>query len=184
MKPTGEWGILRADPSVMETTRMKKFAIAGLLLPLVALSACSKDEPTDSAGALSEEELATMLWDEIQGYESWDTPESWPENSVSADGTHGAYVSIYINDVEAAGGGDGAIIVKKGYDSAEGADPKDGVTVMWKTADFESESGWFWAKYDDAGEASVTGEAGACTGCHSASSDYQTYKNNSPGTEE
>jgi hypothetical protein len=148
---------------------MKKLLLLGL--PLFALTAC---------GAPTEEELAEELWAEIDGWENWDNAEGWPAMSISDDGTHGDFVSIMVNDVEASGGGDGAIIVKKGYDADEVA--KDGVTVMWKTDQYESASGWFWAKYSDDGTVALSGDPDGCTGCHSAGTDYQTYLTTEPGT--
>lgn len=162
---------------------MKKLLL--LSLPLFALTACDKDETVDSSGGeVSEEDLAAELWGEIDGWESWDDAEGWPALSISDDGTHGDFVTIKVNSVEAGGGGDGAIIVKKGYDDSEGTSEKAGVTVMWKTDQYESASGWFWAKFDDEGNASPVGDPDGCTGCHSQSDDYQTYKTTSPGTAE
>ncbi len=159
---------------------MKKLLLLGI--PLFALAACDTDNLDDTAGAASVDDLAAELWGEIDGWESWDAAQGWPALSISDDGTHGDFVSILVNDVEAGGGGDGAIIVKKGYEDAEGATPKDGVTVMWKTDQYASESGWFWAKYSDDGTVDLSGEPIGCTGCHSQSEDYQTYPITSPGT--
>lgn len=163
---------------------MKKLLM--LALPLFALTACDKDEGVgdDTESAMSDEELAAELWTAVQGWEDWDSAEGWPELSISEDGTHGDFVTIKVNSVEAAGGGDGSIIVKKGFDDAEGASARDGVTVMWQTDLYDSESGWFWAKFDADGNASPVGNPDGCTGCHSQSESYQTYKVTSPGTAE
>jgi hypothetical protein len=161
---------------------MKKLLLLGL--PLFALTACDKDVEDSAGEGLSEDELAAELWGEIDGWESWDAAEGWPALSISDDGTHGAFVTIVVNSVEAGGGGDGALIVKKGFDDAEGTTAKDGVTVMWKTDQYESESGWFWAKYSDDGTVALAGNPDGCTDCHSGGDDYQTYKTATPGTAE
>ena len=72
--------------------------------------------------------------------------------SASEDGTHGASVQIWMNDLAAdaiaAGDGadmpEGAILVKEGYGSEDGA--ANGITVMAKESGW-GDDGWFWAKY-------------------------------------
>ena len=81
---------------------MKKLLLLGI--PLFALAACDTDNLDDTAGAASVDDLAAELWGEIDGWESWDAAQGWPALSISDDGTHGDFVSILVNDVEAGGG--------------------------------------------------------------------------------
>lgn len=147
---------------------------------LLTLSACTKAVDTgDSADAVSADDIAAELWTAMDGYESWDNAAGWDGIQPSSD-VHGDFVQIWVNSVEAGGGGEGAIIVKRGYDDAEGTSPKGEVSVMYKTADHDGASGWFWAKFDDAGTPSAHGETDGCIGCHSGYTDHQSYKEVTP----
>ena len=152
-----------------------------LLIPLLGCSGgkTTDDTSTDSGGMSAEDQRATDLWSELSGYESWDQLEEWTGIVASDDGTHGAFVSIWMNNLAAetiaAGGGTdmpaGAILVKEGYSDAEGAESK-GITVMVKESGW-GDDGWFWAKYpaDDSGVAVLAGSVNGCTGCHSSGQD-------------
>ena len=61
---------------------------------------------------------------------------------------------------------DGAIHVKEGYSSADGA--ADAITVMKKDG-----GSWFYARYSPSGEVEMAGEGalGSCQGCHSGGQD-------------
>ena len=152
-----------------------------LLIPLLGCSGGKSTDDTspDTAGVSPEDQRATELWEELTGYESWDQLEDWTGIVASDDGTHGAFVSIWMNsqaaDTIAAGDGSempsGAILVKEGYSDAEGAESK-GITVMVKESGW-GDDGWFWAKYpaDGSGVAVLAGSVNGCTGCHSAGQD-------------
>jgi hypothetical protein len=124
-------------------------------------------------------ERAETLWQEMDGYADWAQHSDWTGVAASEDGTHGAFVSIWMNEVAAtalaaADGADmpeGAIFVKEGYTDEAGADLK-GITVMIKEADW-GDDGWFWAKYptDGSGVASLAGSVSGCNGCHSTGQD-------------
>ena len=147
----------------------------------LCLLACATDEgDSGSGGIISAEDAAAVdVWDEIQGYEEWEQHADWTGIVASEDGTHGDYVSIWMNDIAAsainAGDGgempEGAILVKEGYLDAEGTEFK-GLTVMKKEAGW-GDSGWFWAKYDpeNPDPAQLAGEVSACSGCHAGGQD-------------
>lgn len=127
------------------------------------------------------------LWTRIEGYSSWDQAEPWAGIQPSSDGTHGAYVQIWLNEAAMASVGldeaaEDSILVKEGYDDAEGASPRGNLTVMWKTLDVElPETGWYWANFTLEGEVNTSGEPGACTGCHSSGSDWRRMETDTPG---
>lgn len=148
----------------------------------VVFAACGADPQTDDqeTGGLDAEAVrAEALWQEMDGYSDWAQHSDWTGIAASEDGTHGAFVSIWMNEVAAtalaaADGADmpeGAIFVKEGYTDEAGADLK-GITVMIKEADW-SDDGWFWAKYptDGSGVATLAGSVGGCAGCHSTGQD-------------
>ena len=102
---------------------------------------------------------------------------------LSEDGTHGDYVSIWMNDTAAAainsgGGGDlpeGSIIVKEGYNDVSGGgvgDELKGVTAMLKEEGW-GDDGWFWAKFDTdrGGGVLLAGAVAACANCHAGGQD-------------
>ena len=148
---------------------------------LLALLACGSDnEKSGSDSVISDEDARAIdLWDELSGYETWEQHSDWTGMVLSEDGTHGDYVSIWMNDAAAAAidsgdGGDlpeGSIIVKEGYNDEAVADMK-GLTVMLKEEGW-GDDGWFWAKYptDGSGIATIAGTSSGCTGCHSTGQD-------------
>ena len=100
----------------------------------------------------------------------------WPDALMpSAGGPHGSHVDIYVNDIlaEAIESGDqltawpdGSLIVKDGWNNAEGTDLKY-VAAMEKRGD-----DWFWAEYDDADKVEFAGyNLKTCTNCHDAGDD-------------
>jgi hypothetical protein len=147
----------------------------------LSLLACGSDKvDTGSGSVISDEDARAMdLWSDLDGYDTWEQHADWTGIVASSDGTHGDYVSIWMNDTAAAtihaeGGGDmpeGSIIVKEGYNDEAGADIK-GVTVMLKEEGW-GDDGWFWAKYDTDGSGGVqlAGAVSACAGCHAGGQD-------------
>ena len=161
---------------------MTVLAVSGMLL-----GACGDKDDTgagsDSGSDASGEDaqIAADLWTAMSGYESWNQLDNWTGIVASADGTHGAYVQIWANDIAhkaiLAGTAvpDGGILVKEGYDDAGGKSSK-GLTAMQKIDGYDAANGdWFWAKYDASGSASVAGASSGCYGCHSAYDDYTAY---------
>jgi len=130
--------------------------------------------------ASEDDVLAEDLWGEIADYESWNQLEGW-EGIVPSESTHGASVQIWLNDLaaEALANGetvpDGGILVKEGFNDAEGTDPK-AITVMKKIADYNADAGdWFWGAYDVDGTVSVSGKADFCISCHASGDDYLVF---------
>jgi hypothetical protein len=158
--------------------------LTAVMMGGLLLAAC--DEKGSDSGLESGSDdaaIADDLWSSMSGYSSWSQLESWSGVVASTDGTHGAYVQIWANDLayEALVAGtavpDGGIVVKEGYSDETGAD-LTGVTAMQKITGYDADSGdWFWAKYDTAGAASVTGAASGCYGCHSVYDDYTAFDN-------
>lgn len=148
---------------------------------LVLLMACGSNsaDTGEGDGPSAEETRAVELWTELEGYETWEQHADWTGVVASEDGTHGDYVSIWMNDTAAAAinagkGGElpeGAILVKEGYNDAEGTDLK-GFTVGIKEAGW-GDDGWFWAKYDldNPEPAQVAGSGNACSDCHAGGQD-------------
>ena len=150
-------------------------------LLLVTLLACGSDKSdSGSGGIISDEDARAIdLWGDLDGYDTWEQYADWTGVLASDDGTHGDYVSIWMNDTAAAainagGGGDmpeGAIIVKEGYNDDAGADMK-GLTVMLKEEGW-GDDGWFWAKFetDNSGDVVLAGGVSACADCHAGGQD-------------
>lgn len=158
---------------------MRKMLLA---LAATALVACGDKDGDDSAGdsgdagsGISAEDQATAeaLWSEINGYSGWPQIDPWV-GVVESESVHGSHVQIWANQaaadhIAAAGGGDmvdGAITVKEGYSSADGA--AEAITVMKKSG-----GSWFYARYSAAGDIELAGESalGSCQGCHSGGQD-------------
>jgi hypothetical protein len=148
------------------------------LIALLALS-CAEKEGDNDTGESADDALAAELWAAIDGFESWTEPAGWEGIVASEDGTHGPYVQIWTDadtlDALAAGEApaDGSILVKCGYQDAEGAAVgSDGhaLTAMQKIEGYDPDHGdWFWAKFDaSTGEAETAGSASFCYGCHEA----------------
>ena len=152
---------------------------------LLALLACGSDnEKSGSDSVISDEDARAIdLWDELSGYETWEQHSDWTGMVLSEDGTHGDYVSIWMNDAAAAAidsgdGGDlpeGSIIVKEGYNDVPGGgvgDELKGLTVMLKEEGW-GDDGWFWAKFDTdrGGGVQLAGAVAACANCHAGGQD-------------
>ncbi len=158
---------------------MTMVMVSGLLL-----AACGEKEGDSGSDAGTDDaQIADDLWSSMSGYSSWSQLESWSGVVASTDGTHGAYVQIWANDLayDALVAGtavpDGGIVVKEGYNDEAGTD-LNGITAMQKITGYDADNGdWFWAMYDTAGAASVTGAASGCYGCHSAYDDYTAFDN-------
>ncbi len=144
------------------------------MLVLFALAAC------DTAKSDADSEAAA-LWDEIQGYTSWDQSADWTGVKPSCDGTHGPYVQVWYDaagaslvDGIAAEADDGATFVKEAYD--DDATTVKSISAMQKRAGFDADHGdWYWAMYDTDGNASQSGSVSGCYGCHEAGADYVLF---------
>lgn len=154
---------------------------------IALLAACATEDKTDELQA-GRDALAAELWGEIEGYESWDQVDPWTGYQPSADGTHGEYVQIWLNDEAVASYEDdsaatGSVLVKKGYADPEGADPYGNLTVMLKPEDTTSvpATGWLWVSFASDGTFSKAEDDAGCAGCHASGSDYRRMVVDVPG---
>ena len=104
----------------------------GILL-IVLLLSCSEKEMT------LDEEMAVDLWDEINGYETWTSPENFTGIQES-NSVHGNYVQIWLNEISSEFFRDtttgeimpsGSIVIKEAYTDEQGKN-NTGITVMKK----------------------------------------------------
>lgn len=157
----------------------------GSLLLVACATGGSDGTETDTGLSSEDTELAEALWTAIDGYQDWSQTVDWEGVQPSEDGTHGAYVQIWLDDlangtVEAAAGSDmpgGAILVKEGYDDAEGATLK-AITVMQKIDGYDADNGdWFYGRYDADGGILIAGQDAidSCAGCHASGQDSVRY---------
>lgn len=118
--------------------------------------------------------LTQTVQDELDaGYEDWGQVAE-AEGIVESASVHGSHVQIWFNDdalgtIDAAGGEDlpaGSMIVKQGYNDADGTDLGD-LTVMYKDAAF----GWFWYSETADGEVKEAGAVDMCSNCHAGGQD-------------
>ncbi len=128
------------------------------------LVACGDDQ--DPAGA-------ERLWQSIHAdaYRSWQRPPGYEERRRS-NAAHGGRVDIYVNAIvaDALTSGEpieswpiGSRIVKDGFDDAD----FELVAAMEKRDD-----GWFWAEWDNEGDASYSGKPELCRDCHRSGDDF------------
>ncbi len=146
-------------------------------MTVTLLLACATPDE-DLQGA--RDALATDLWAQIDGYESWTQQDPWTGVQPSSDNTHGEYVQIWLNDAAVGSyaedaAADDSIVVKRGYRDEAAADAYGNITVMWKTDDPSvAETGWLWVSYGAADGAATKAEDNAgCAGCHASGSDYR-----------
>jgi hypothetical protein len=136
---------------------------------------------TASCGDNQDPEGARKLWDEINtggGFRSWRRAPKYPGRTPSFT-AHADEVEIFVNGTisDALDGKNqplagkwppGSTIVKEGY--SQGG-KRALVAAMQKRAD----GTWFWAEYDDSGDARYSGAPKICTDCHghrSSSTDW------------
>jgi hypothetical protein len=133
------------------------------LFALVAVPGCGDNQ--DPVGARE-------LWRRITAadYRSWPRAPGY-EVRRDSRAAHGNRVDIYVNDTVAgaldAGAAldawpQGSLIVKDGFDDSD----HDLTAAMEKRSD-----GWFWAEYDDEGDAIYSGKPELCTECHESGDD-------------
>lgn len=140
-------------------------------LPLLAIACGGGLGSSESAGEAS-------LLPQLQNYRAWTrAPGDYQMSLIPAQGTHGAYIDIYINDVLAEAllaepdtlstWPTGSVIVKDGFDDAEGTSLRQ-VAVMERRAE-----GWYWEEYDaaDLENPLFAGTPDICIDCHSAGQD-------------
>tara|TARA_X000001036_G_scaffold262244_1_gene243744 strand:+ start:1771 stop:2247 length:477 start_codon:yes stop_codon:yes gene_type:complete len=151
-----------------------KIKILSFFILLLTLG-CESDELTD------DQILANDIWEEIQGYKTWDqNPEFL--GIQSGDSPHGEYVQIWINDIVKEFFNveipdsllpNGSIIVKEGY-SDEGGANMNKITVMKKINGFDPDhNNWFWANYNENGSlGGKNGKVSSCYSCHASGKDY------------
>ena len=151
---------------------MKKWALLFLMM------GCGTEKESD--GMEDAQLLAEDIWNEIEGYDSWAQQEGW-EGVVASESTHGASVSIWVNElalqslIDEETIPDGGIIVIEGCQDEAGSDLK-AITVMKKIDGYNPDAGaWFWAVYELDGTVSVSGSSDFCISCPSAGDDYVMF---------
>ena len=143
-------------------TRPRAIALSTLFVVSLAAVACGDDQDPEGAAE---------LWNRIHAekYSSWARAPGFEQRRASA-AAHGNAVDIYVNRVvvEALAGSPlaawpkGSLIVKDGFDDAD----FELVAAMEKRDD-----GWFWAEWDNEGDAMYSGRPSLCIDCHASGSD-------------
>jgi Cytochrome P460 len=148
---------------------MRSVALGLAFAMSLLASACRDDQ--DPAGARA-------LWSQINAggtFRAWRRAPGYPERMPSFT-AHADAVEIFVSpEVSDALDGPapvaewplGSIIVKEGF--ARSGSRKI-VAVMEKRAD-----GWFWAEYDDGGEALFSGKPSVCVECHDNRREYADW---------
>ena len=131
-----------------------------------------------------DEKIAENIWQEIQGYSSWDQAVDWTDVKTSLDGTHGNFVQIWLNqealpsfeDTTSTNLPYGSISVKEGYSTSD-ISSINTITVMKKIEGFAPDHGdWFWASFDTNGDVNKAGSVSSCYNCHVSGMDYIRFK--------
>lgn len=136
-------------------------SVASVASIALASSSCGQDDDPEGA---------RVLWTKINagpGFRSWDRAPGFPTRKPSFT-AHASAVEIFVNgDLTTALSAQrqtaltewpvGSVIVKEGFSG----DSRKLVAVMEKRAD-----GWFWAEYDDGGDAKYSGRPSVCLDCH------------------
>lgn len=154
------------------------------MIVLLALFACdTADTDTDTANSDAADATAeaAALWDEIQGYPSWDQTADRSGVKVSCDATHGPYVQIWYDpaaatlvDGSVSLAAEGATFVKEAY--ADDGTTIKSIAAMQKRAGFDADNGdWFWAMFNTAGNPTQSGSVSGCYGCHASGTDYVSF---------
>ncbi len=121
-----------------------------------------------SLGTPEDQTMGDSLWESMQGYQSWSSPEDWEGFQESAS-IHGDYIRIYLNSVMAQNPADppvGSIVVKEGF-AEEDASSMKAITVMQKVEGYGADAGgWFYARYSASGSMTHAGTPAMCTDCH------------------
>ena len=121
-----------------------------------------------SLGSTEDEAMGDNLWEAVQGYQSWSSPEGWEGFQESAS-IHGDYVKIYLNSVMAqdpANPPAGSIVVKEGFGEEEKSSLR-AITVMQRVEGYGADAGgWFYSRYSPTGSMTHSGTPGMCTECH------------------
>jgi hypothetical protein len=131
---------------------------------LFLLFACGDNQDDAGARSLLQKVRAAQYrtWDRAPGYET----------RQPSDTAHSDAVDIYVNDriVEVLAVGEptaawpvGATVVKEGFSGSDLAL----IAIIEKRAD-----GWFWAEFDDDGDADYSGRPDLCLDCHRRGSDF------------
>jgi hypothetical protein len=160
-----------------------------MLWMIVACADAAGNDTADvEALGVAREDLARAVWTESTAFEDWEQAAPWTGVQPSSDGTHGAYVQIWVNDaargsLDAAEAALGSTVVKRAYADAEGADPVAQLTVMHRSDDPSvAVTGWLWMSVDAAtGVVTTAEDDGGCAGCHASGSDYRRMVTDRPG---
>lgn len=125
------------------------------------VSACAEDQNQAP-------EEAARLWERIhdEDFTSWETAPGY-ESPRPSNAPHSDLTQVYLNEVvfEASQGPPidawpaGSLIVKEGR-------TEDGVLELVAAME-KRDDGWFWAEWDDEGNAEFSGKPDVCIDCHS-----------------
>jgi hypothetical protein len=151
---------------------------------ILLLAGCG-EQKSDSGEFNSEDiSIASEIWEDIQGFENnWTEPDVWQGILPSVDGTHGAYVQIWADELAAEAINsdqpvpNGGTIVKCGFEDESGAALDSGghaLTAMRKIEGYDPDNqDWFWVKFNpENGDVDqFAGSVPMCSGCHSADPD-------------
>jgi len=157
-----------------------------LLIGVLCLSGCAKEEEPVLAPLTASEISGERLWQRITEESDYRNYQQWEGHDGLQPGQspHGVWHEVFANrDIFEAlpvSGGEvpyGSILVKENYTSAKELDK---LTVMVKVKDYSPENNdWFWAAISSEGDILAEGMPGGCLSCHGGlvSNDYIIIKN-------
>ena len=153
------------------------------LPPPEAPRAAPAPPPIPPPPAQTSDTTEAGLWAHLQSshFRDWQT---WPgkDRLYAGSEPHGTLLTTYLNNLaydalanRAPSMPAGALIVTENFTADT---VLTAITAMYKVSDYDTTAGdWFWARWDSAGVADVSGRAEACKACHSANADMDYIMN-------